>query len=417
VGFLHKTRDRLRLVWSRLESVRPSIQETPVPAVESSSVAEPTALNQDTLHTSPGQPSSRFFERDSYQTIRERVVTFLHEQARDIETISGSVQLIQNKAQNLLQNAKSQHGNLGELVGSAQKALQDIQAFTQAASEIRSIQSSIQELLTLEESIRSNLTEIDSVVLNSKILAFNAALEASRAGMEGKGFLVVAEKMQEFSLEISKIGKDIRGNTEKSKVMLSRVTEDLNAGFTQMDKATQVSVQLVDQVQKEMRHIEEASANSVAELEHHAQDIQELRNKIAATVEESSSSSADMVSFLQDSQIHQLEPAEIARNLAEFDHIIDVRRPDEFNAELGHLANARLLTIDETFAGKLAEFPRDLNYVFVCRSGGRSARAARIAIDMGFLHVTNMKGGMLKWKEQELPSVQDAGELTKAAGH
>ncbi len=156
-------------------------------------------------------------------------------------------------------------------------------------------------------------------------------------------------------------------------------------------------------------------ANSLTSWEAHANDIATLQNDVAAAVENSSSASAEMVSFLQDSQIDQLEPRDAWESLAAFDAIIDVRRPDEFNAELGHIQGAELMTIDDSFADRLALLPKNSSYLFVCRSGGRSARAARIAIDMGFLHVTNMVGGMLKWKEQELPSVQDDSSLPMAS--
>lgn len=361
--------------------------------------------------------NTKLSERDSYLQLRERVVSFLHEQARNVETLSNRVHQIDEKAQNLLQEKRQQRASLGQLVASAEKAIQDIHAFTQAYNEIRAIKASIDELLVIEESVRHSLTEIDSVVLNSKILAFNASLEASRAGMDGKGFLVVSDKMREFSLEISSIGKTIRGNTERSKDTLSRVTLPLESGFLSMENATKESTQLLVQVQKRIHQMDAEFAASLTAMEAHAEDITNLQNQVASTVENSSSASAVMVSFLQDSQIVQLEPLEVWQRLAQFDRIIDVRRPDEYNAELGHIEGAELLTIDDAFADKIAGFPRDLNYVFICRSGGRSARAARIAIDLGFLRITNMVGGMLKWKEQELPSVQEMLDQPKASSN
>ncbi len=419
LGILSKIQTQLRSI--RLgKSVKSDLAHEPAPllqedgatAVAATAVAETLTETPISL---PREPEPKDNERKSYLLIKDRMVAFLHEQSRKVETMSKRVHQIDEQAQHLLLEKRNQRGRLVELVASAQTAIHDIQAVAKAYDEIRAIKTSIEDLLKIEDSVRSSLSEIDSVVLNSKILAFNASLEAGRAGMEGKGFLVVSDKMREFSLEISAIGKTIRANTERSKQTLSRVTESLDTGFTTMEHATHASTQLLEDLQKSINQMDGEFANSLTSWEAHANDIATLQNDVAAAVENSSSASAEMVSFLQDSQIDQLEPRAAWESLAAFDAIIDVRRPDEFNAELGHIQGAELMTIDDSFADRLALLPKNSNYLFVCRSGGRSARAARIAIDMGFLHVTNMVGGMLKWKEQELPSVQDDSSLPMAS--
>lgn len=81
--------------------------------------------------------------------------------------------------------------------------------------------------------------------------------------------------------------------------------------------------------------------------------------------------------------------------------LVDVRRPDEFTGELGHIPGARLLVLD-TLPDHLDDLPKDQTIVFVCRSGGRSGRATAFALNEGLQNVYNMKGGMLRWNELEL---------------
>lgn len=76
--------------------------------------------------------------------------------------------------------------------------------------------------------------------------------------------------------------------------------------------------------------------------------------------------------------------------------IIDVRRPDEYEGELGHIADAELLTLDY-LPMKINELSREVTIVFVCRSGARSAQATAFALEHGFSQVYNLKGGMLQW--------------------
>jgi rhodanese-related sulfurtransferase len=81
--------------------------------------------------------------------------------------------------------------------------------------------------------------------------------------------------------------------------------------------------------------------------------------------------------------------------------LIDVRRPEEFVGELGHIPGARLMVLD-TLPERIQELPKDQTIVFICRSGGRSARATAFARSLGFENVFNMKDGMLRWNELEL---------------
>ena len=48
------------------------------------------------------------------------------------------------------------------------------------------------------------------------------------------------------------------------------------------------------------------------------------------------------------------------------------------------------------------EIPKDKTVVFVCRSGGRSARATAHALEHGYTNVYNLKGGMILWNELHL---------------
>lgn len=94
---------------------------------------------------------------------------------------------------------------------------------------------------------------------------------------------------------------------------------------------------------------------------------------------------------------------EIKKTLGQV-HLIDVRRPDEFNNELGHIPNAKLATLGEDLELYLKSLKnKNELLVFVCRSGGRSENATRVALEMGFTHVANMLGGMLFWNEKNYP--------------
>lgn len=79
--------------------------------------------------------------------------------------------------------------------------------------------------------------------------------------------------------------------------------------------------------------------------------------------------------------------------------VIDVRRPDEFIGELGHIPGARLVTLGPDLDEFLHTHEKQNKILFVCRSGARSGQATQMALSLGFKDVTNMAGGMIRWNE------------------
>jgi rhodanese-related sulfurtransferase len=83
--------------------------------------------------------------------------------------------------------------------------------------------------------------------------------------------------------------------------------------------------------------------------------------------------------------------------------IIDVRRPEEVSGELGHIEGSKRLTLETEFASGLTNLDPQGTYVFVCRSGARSSRAAAYALDQGFARCFNLAGGMIAWNRNQFP--------------
>ena len=85
--------------------------------------------------------------------------------------------------------------------------------------------------------------------------------------------------------------------------------------------------------------------------------------------------------------------------------LIDVRRPDEYSGELGHINGAKLVTLGPELEAYLAAGNKDEKILFICRSGMRSANATLSAIQLGYKNVFNMEGGMLLWNQKNFPKV------------
>lgn len=98
--------------------------------------------------------------------------------------------------------------------------------------------------------------------------------------------------------------------------------------------------------------------------------------------------------------IPELSPEWVATHRAEV-HLLDVRSPGELTGELGSLAGAQSIPLDE-LRGRLPELPTDKPVVVMCQTGKRSALATLILKRAG-LCVANVSGGMARWRELALP--------------
>lgn len=98
--------------------------------------------------------------------------------------------------------------------------------------------------------------------------------------------------------------------------------------------------------------------------------------------------------------VMDIDPRELAKKKDQV-VLIDVRQQEEFVGELGHIPGSKLIVLD-TLPDHLDEIPKDKTVVFVCRSGGRSARAAAFALEQGLSNIYNLKGGMILWNELHL---------------
>lgn len=95
-----------------------------------------------------------------------------------------------------------------------------------------------------------------------------------------------------------------------------------------------------------------------------------------------------------------LRPSDYMNTISPATHtLIDVRTPAEFAG--GHIAGAINIAVDD-LAARLDSVPRDRPVVVYCRSGNRSATAARVLANAGFDPIYDL-GGIIAWQAAGLP--------------
>jgi glyoxylase-like metal-dependent hydrolase (beta-lactamase superfamily II)/rhodanese-related sulfurtransferase len=133
------------------------------------------------------------------------------------------------------------------------------------------------------------------------------------------------------------------------------------------------------------------------------QGIQESLQPNQSAIEDDS---VQFPSLAELNSVRQLSPQEVhlSRQRDPRPLLLDVREPEEFSGELGHITGSKLIPLKE-LPSRISEIEdyKTREVIVICRAGVRSTTAAAILTGLGFEHVSNLKGGMLDWTDQQLP--------------
>jgi rhodanese-related sulfurtransferase len=108
------------------------------------------------------------------------------------------------------------------------------------------------------------------------------------------------------------------------------------------------------------------------------------------------------------STIPEITPPEAQLRHADGAFLLDVRESDEWAA--GRANGAHHIRLSE-LPDRLEELPDNQDILCVCRSGGRSLRAAEFLASAGF-SAANVAGGMRAWADAGLELTADGAEPT-----
>ncbi|MFZ5502381.1 MAG: rhodanese-like domain-containing protein [Pseudomonadota bacterium] len=87
--------------------------------------------------------------------------------------------------------------------------------------------------------------------------------------------------------------------------------------------------------------------------------------------------------------------------------LLDVREPDEYRE--AHAPDATLIPLGQLGerVNEIAAY-KDKPVNVICRSGVRSAKAARLLQNAGFSQVNNVDGGMTAWEKADLSVIRES---------
>ena len=131
------------------------------------------------------------------------------------------------------------------------------------AAEIKKASSEVEELNNESEKINSIVDTILAIAEQTNLLALNAAIEAARAGEQGRGFAVVADEVRNLAKRTSDSIAEITEVVQKNKALSSQVTTSINSTH----EKTAESEQLIEQVSTVITEITQAVKHVVEAVE------------------------------------------------------------------------------------------------------------------------------------------------------
>ena len=110
--------------------------------------------------------------------------------------------------------------------------------------------------------------------------------------------------------------------------------------------------------------------------------------------------------------VKEICPTSTQKWISECALLVDVREKDEV-AQLSYdVPEIQHIPLSE-FENRYQEIPKDRKVVMVCRSGGRSLRAAGFLINHGYNaeQVVNMEFGIIRWVQKGFPTKGDTSSV------
>ncbi len=199
----------------------------------------------------------------------DQVATAMNEMVATVSEVARSAE-----------SAFSAAGQSSEKAKTGEQAVEGTLSFVnQLAEEVETARTQIGELQAETRNIGSVLDVIKSVAEQTNLLALNAAIEAARAGEQGRGFAVVAD-------EVRSLAKRTQTSAVEIEELVTRLVTSAAASFTTMESSSRLASHTLDSAR--------ATGETILAIAESVGSIRDLNSQIATAAEQQTSVADDI---------------------------------------------------------------------------------------------------------------------------
>jgi len=244
----------------------------------------------------------------------ETAESAMHKQSEDSELVNQSMQEMHHSVNEISNSAALASQATSDADLEAKQSLEILSqsmAVSQALNnEIKGASAVVHQLAQDTQNVNKILDVITSIAEQTNLLALNAAIEAARAGEQGRGFAVVADEVRELASRTSKSTTEIRELLNALTEAASASVDSMESASAQAERNEEYAAQTGDSVKKIAEHI-----NTINGINSQVATATEQQTAVTTTVvenvndmNESISSTLEALSGIRDvsSNLHTL---------------------------------------------------------------------------------------------------------------
>lgn len=226
----------------------------------------------------------------------DKIVDISRKVAKATETLFGSsdMQNMSGRSNNMheemthnIVNVSSAADNVLQKIETAQEELTSIKELSEHTSQVsHSMKGDMDALLEVIGHLNDVIEGIETISLQTSLLALNASIEAARAGEAGRGFAVVAGEI-----------RDLAEKTQNLTQSMSEFVSNIKDASNKSVSSAKDTISILDQMAGKIENVWTLNNENKDEVS----NVSETISSIAAVSQEISSSMAEMENQLRDS--------------------------------------------------------------------------------------------------------------------
>jgi PAS domain S-box-containing protein len=211
--------------------------------------------------------------------------------AAAVEELSVSTDEMSSNARDALQATDTSAKATRDSASTSRQAAEHINA---AARVVADSEQRIAELATMSEEISRVVLVIKEIADQTNLLALNAAIEAARAGEQGRGFAVVADEVRKLAERTGNSTQEIAAMIQRIQDVSSSVSREVAASSKEVGEGAQSAAQAgnmaatVESSVERASHAVQSISDSLAESSAATREIANNMERISQTAENNS---------------------------------------------------------------------------------------------------------------------------------